>query len=250
MPINPRKRKSPSPVSSPKRPRTIGPTLPPANLDERPAHPSQSADEREESSDDGDFGPALPSSGGKTVSYPDVTSVRAPELSSTTKPEPKIQRDEWMIVPPSSGDWSSRVDPTKLKNRRFNTGKSATGPSQSAGGESAKWTETPAEKAARLQREMMGIEEKSGPKSQPQTDVRAEATAKKLKEYSDKARGETLYAEHQRKNPSEEEDDPSARPFDREKDIAGGAQINHTQRKELLRKAADFGSKFSSGNYL
>ena len=46
------------------------------------------------------------------------------------------------------------------------------------------------------------------------------------------------------------EDDPSARAFNREKDVAGGLKINHTQRKELMKKAGDFGSRFSSGQFL
>jgi hypothetical protein len=47
-----------------------------------------------------------------------------------------------------------------------------------------------------------------------------------------------------------EEDDPSKRTFNREKDIAGGRKINHQQKKEMLNRAADFGSRFSSGSYL
>jgi Protein of unknown function (DUF3752) len=66
----------------------------------------------------------------------------------------------------------------------------------------------------------------------------------------EKSRGPTLYKEHQKTNPQEKEDDPSARAFDRDKDIAGGLKINQTQRRELMNKAADFGSRFSSGKFL
>ena len=59
-----------------------------------------------------------------------------------------------------------------------------------------------------------------------------------------------MYAEHQKTSPREKEDDPSARAFDREKDIAGGMKINSKQRKEMMHKAADFGSRFSSAKYL
>ena len=65
----------------------------------------------------------------------------------------------------------------------------------------------------------------------------------------EKLRGKTLYEEYQKVN-KEKVDDPSARPFDREKDIAGGMKIDHKRRKEMLNRAADFGSKFSGGNYL
>ena len=68
--------------------------------------------------------------------------------------------------------------------------------------------------------------------------------------WQEKNRGSSLYAEHKKATRTEKEDDPSKREFDREKDIGGGMKINHTKRKELLSRAADFGSKFAKGNYL
>jgi hypothetical protein len=99
----------------------------------------------------------------------------------------KSQRDEWMIVPPSNGDWTTRVDPTKLKARKFNTGKGANAELQSAtmGGEN-KWTETPAEKRARLEREMMGISDNTTTKlkAPPRETVKADTASQKLREYT------------------------------------------------------------------
>jgi len=46
------------------------------------------------------------------------------------------------------------------------------------------------------------------------------------------------------------EDDPSKRAFDKEKDIRGGMKIDHAKKKELLSRAADFGSRFAKGSYL
>jgi hypothetical protein len=66
----------------------------------------------------------------------------------------------------------------------------------------------------------------------------------------EKARGPSLYNAHQSSNPVEKEDDPSARAFDREKDIAGGMKINSTQRRDMMKKASDFSSRFSSAKYL
>ena len=63
-------------------------------------------------------------------------------------------------------------------------------------------------------------------------------------------RNKSLYEEHKGSKARIEEDDPSKRAFDREKDIAGGRKINHQQKKEMLSRAADFGSRFSSGKYL
>jgi Protein of unknown function (DUF3752) len=169
--------------SSIKKARTIGPTLPPASLDERPANPPES--DAESSSDDDDFGPSLPTgtSEQEAVSADNSNTVSA--IDPEAPIQAKSQRDEWMIVPPTSGDWTSRVDPTKLKNRKFNTGRGAKGPSQAPGKDSnANWTETPDEKKARLQREMMGVKDISTAKDTPEHDARAREIAKKLREYN------------------------------------------------------------------
>lgn len=89
-----------------------------------------------------------------------------------------------MLVPPSQDDWSSRVDPTKLKNRKFNTGKGAKAPSQAAKGEMGVWTETPEEKRARLEKQVMGIEEPSRSRDPAVQNPRSEAAAAKVKEYA------------------------------------------------------------------
>jgi len=49
----------------------------------------------------------------------------------------KPQREEWMLLPPTNDDWSSRVDPTKLKARKFQSGKGSKAPIDKSGGISA-----------------------------------------------------------------------------------------------------------------
>ncbi len=100
--------------TSAKKIRTMGPTLPPASLDERPAPPPET--DADSSTDDDGFGPSLPTVKSRK---PGVATNEALELmtpGSQPSAPVKSMRDEWMIVPPSSDDWSSRVDPTKLKN--------------------------------------------------------------------------------------------------------------------------------------
>ena len=241
-------RSSSSPDSASKRPRVIGPAPPPAPLDERPlSSPTKNEDPKDEesdnSSDDDGFGPALP-----TAADAKKPSAMPQSQATQTQSIAPPKRDEWMTIAPAHGDWSTRVDPTKLKNRKFGTGK---GPSKSeSGGDS--WHETPEQKQARLKREIMGI--KDDPKVKPlrpeasKGDLEDEATRKRMKEYS-AARGPSLYESRQGKE-QEKDDDPSARAFDREKDIGGGLQINSTQRKDMMKKASDFGSRFSSAKYL
>lgn len=172
--------------SSPKRPRIIGPTLPPASLDEQPSQPPDGEPESSSGGDD-DFGPSLPT---ETSPKP-VGSSSEPLRDSATGPQApatataKNQRDEWMIVPPSSGDWSARVDPTKLKSRKFNSGKGAKGAGQTPGKDSnANWTETPDEKRLRLHREIMGIKNTSTSENFPEDDTKARENARKLHEFT------------------------------------------------------------------
>jgi Protein of unknown function (DUF3752) len=170
-----------TPEASSKKPRAVGPTLPPASLDERPQTDPESAPEA--SSDDDDFGPALPNADPASQdSKRDVQNAAWP----AEPPMPaKSGRDEWMIVPPSNSDWSSRVDPTKLRNRKFNTGKGAKGPDQvTSNGEDRKWTETPDEKKARLQREMMGITDTERSRQHHGEEAKDAAATQKLREYN------------------------------------------------------------------
>ena len=251
--------RSPSPESATKQKRTIGPLPPPAPLIERPSE-SPNVSPRVESepvpangdssSDDDDFGPALPTAKDQASLTSQVSSKAA---APTPTPSESTQRDAWMIVPPTSGDWTSRVDPTKLKARAFKTGKSASAPKDNS--RSDTWNETPQEKQARLKREMMGIKDpKSTTDSTAQTPTVQETqddrdTRKRIKEYN-AARGPSLYDAHQKGHQVEKEDDPSARAFDREKDIAGGLQMNATQRRDMMKKAGDFSTRFSSAKYL
>lgn len=46
-----------------------------------------------------------------------------------------------------------------------------------------------------------------------------------------------------------EEDDPSSRSFDREKDMSIGG-VSRGQRKDMLKQAGGFSFKFSGGGYL
>jgi len=87
--------------------------------------------------------------------------------------------------------------------------------------------------------------------------VEEEEAARRVHEYTEQMRGRSLYAEHQaarrqggRDESKKEEDDPSARAFDKEKDMGLGRRIGAAERRELLNRAAGFGDRFTKGSFL
>ena len=161
--------------------------------------------------------------------------------------EASSQRQAWMLKPPSQSELAARMDPTKLRARGFNKGGS------SAGGGHDLWNETPEQKRKRLENEILGISTPSTTATMSTTKARRkvdEETARKIKEYNEKNRVKSLYDQHKEASSQAEEDDPSKRAFDYEKDIAGGVKIGYAQRKDMLNRARDFSSKFSGGGFL
>lgn len=159
-----------------------------------------------------------------------------------------------MLVPPKQDDWSSRVDPTNLRNRKFNTGKGSKAPAAKGGGEDAVWTETPEQKRKRLEDEVMGVKRPAQLGPEEKRSARDEAAQRemdsKIREYNEKNRGQSLYSEHKKQVPKEKADDPSKRAFDREKDMALGGKLGEAKKREMVKRAGDFGSRFEKGSYL
>ena len=238
--------------------RILGPSLPPASLSTRPSSPPNPNNPLpDDDDDDDDFGPALP----QTTTHQARLPESATESSFPTDQSPaKPKREEWMLIPPSQSDWSSRVDPTKLRNRKFNTGKGAKAPAPKSSGDNALWTETPEQKQKRLADEVMGVVAKpgsvAGPSSSTDNGINEQRrndaleTERRIEAYNAQHRPASLYSEHQKRPRKEKEDDPSARAFDREKDVVRGTKIGRAQRQEMLTRAADFGQRFTKGNYL
>ncbi|KAF2682584.1 hypothetical protein K458DRAFT_306822 [Lentithecium fluviatile CBS 122367] len=240
----------PAPLPASKPARVVGPAAPPAPLDERPPDPP--SDEDSDSSDD-DFGPAPPPAGATYTDYdnekPAANSAFDTDPQYTEGPI-KAERDAWMTMPPTQDDLG-RMDPSKVRARKFNTGKSA-GQTGTGGGIGV-WTETPEQKLKRLQDEALGITAPANSASSKKESRRVkeeEEKARRLREKLDAARGKSLVEQHKEKSGKEEEDDPSRRVFDYEKDMAVGTKISHKQRREMLDKAKGFGGRFSSGSYL
>ena len=183
--------RSSSDADGTKKQRILGPSLPPAPLEQMPEPPpgqSSRNPQNDSSSDESDFGPAPgpPAESSETV-HTTQQGTEVTEAESTSEPR-KPQREEWMLAPPTHGDWTSRVDPTKLRNRKFNTGKGARTPNQSNSTDNRLWTETPEQKKQRLEDEVLGKKKMAQMDSGPQRPMRNEAedreTEKRIREYN------------------------------------------------------------------
>ena len=245
------------PSSSTAAKRIFGPAPPPAPLSE---HPHTDLDLEPKSDSDSDWGPALPPAT-RQHHEPSVSvavAAHAPPESTASK------RDDWMVAPPTSSGYRA-PDPTKLKARKFASGRSVS--QKSSNGISSIWTETPEEKARRLANAVLGREDASAASApvgqlsaSSRTSSGRRANENKIRAFTEQTRGRSLMEEHQAKRHAgraygssrkgdDEEDDPSKRAFDWEKDMKGG-QISNSQRQQLLAKTADFGGRFQKGNFL
>lgn len=268
-PTSPKRPRSSSTSSNHDAPkRIIGPAPPPAPLSELPpSNPSPDAEEEEEnasSSSDDEFGPSLPPAPGSTTHKTELQRQQNLETDIAAREAAKRpQREEWMLVPPSQSDWTSRIDPTKLRNRKFNTGKSSqASQNNKASAEQPLWTETPEQKRQRLEDEVLGIRKPAqlGPTTseEGERDVRrkeeeARETERRIREFNEReGRGGSLLGEHGKKKGEvkEKEDDPSKRAFDREKDMGLGGKIGHKAKRDMVERAKDFGTRFAGGSYL
>ncbi|KAE8383934.1 hypothetical protein BDV23DRAFT_61401 [Aspergillus alliaceus] len=238
--------------TSAKRRKVVGPTLPLSNtIDEH----TPNSEGEDESSDDDEIGPSLPPSGPVVPEGAD-TKIRGYSLEGMSTEQghtvkERSHRDEWMLQPPESSGWTSRVDPTKLRSRKFQTGRSASNPA--SGKIDSSWTETPDEKMKRLQDEVMGVGTVGPSNDQVARSSKLSQTMRdSIKRYKDARREGDItegVSQHLKERKKSDEDDPSSRPFDREKDVAS-SQISSSQRREMINRASDFGSRFSKGSFL
>ncbi|KAJ5281954.1 Protein of unknown function DUF3752 [Penicillium angulare] len=227
---------------TPQKKRVLGPSLPP------PAQPS--AEDSESDSDD-DFGPSLPPPEGSSID-PGQNLKNRPSLSSPnheTK-QPDTQRDQWMLHPPEQSDWATKIDPTQLRNRKFQTGKSAR--TTTSKQTDSSWVETPEERMRRLGDQVMGVgtsSNNSKERSSKSKPANSELMEDKIKKYNDRT-GKSTRLEKPESEQTEAEDDPSARAFDREKDMGMSSKISSAQRRDMVNRASDYGSRFTKGEFL
>ncbi|OJJ30058.1 hypothetical protein ASPWEDRAFT_46795 [Aspergillus wentii DTO 134E9] len=239
---------SPGPETTSKRRRIAGPVLPSSAASLHGSY-GNTASESESDSDD-DIGPVLPPAGPVLSEIDDADRKPDPSTHEVPMQGSGFQRDKWMLQPPGATDWSSRIDSTKLRSRGFQTGK----PGRAApGGQiDSSWTESPEQKIKRLEDKVLGISGSTVTDSQDhaaQVSRVTELAKARIHKYNEATRKDALPGAPCLSKECEN-DDPSTRPFDREKDMSTSSRINNHQRRQILDKAADFSSRFAGGKFL
>ncbi|KZW00680.1 hypothetical protein EXIGLDRAFT_720910 [Exidia glandulosa HHB12029] len=230
---------APAAARQPQRPMP-GPSLPP------PAYDDDSEDE--------DVGPRpLPAH----LQHDEEDGVRAliereerkaKNLEESKKPK-KLERQEWMLKPPTSSDLLGSLDPTKLQGKRtFNKGTT-----DARAMADNLWTETPQERQKRIQDEVMGKKRRAAEAAADPDGDRDSAKRRKHDEELRRAiqghasRAESLVDMHERtlaEKPTEKDDEI----WNHDRDISKGKlPMDASSRKKLITDARGLSDRFGSG---
>jgi len=240
------------PQVGPAAPPTVGPAFPSAHF---PA---------DDDDDDDDYGPMpAPAQAGAQQEEDGVKEFlereerRRKQAEEAAKPK-KPQRDEWMLVPPSAQDLFASLDPTKLRARQFSK---ATEDKKAL--DNTLWTETPAERQARLADEVMGKRKRATAPAGAELGEAEEAERKRarqrdeeikkhIRQHNDSTRSASLIELHNQAtaSSSSKDDKDNAPPgiWDRDRDMGvGGRLMDDASRKKLIKDARGLGDRFGHG---
>lgn len=264
-------------VDQQRRPkRVIGPSLPPSSAAGETKSSQSQASETDSDDDIGPMVPSIDSAPPADAAGDSEGSLLVPmdQQNDVSDSKNKIHRDQWMLELPDTNDIARQIDPTKLRNRKFLSGRStkAASPGSKVGDDS--WMESPDERIRRLQNSVMGVASSSVSTSshkygaeQQQKKARNErmkvqavsphVNTHPLSTFAEPAlqlssRTEKLShgnSQHQRNNPKQDTKD-TADKFDWTRDMAITSGPSKSRRQEILDRASKSGSRFTRGEFL
>ncbi|KAI9141899.1 hypothetical protein BKA69DRAFT_1071840 [Paraphysoderma sedebokerense] len=173
------------------------------------------------------------------------------EFIQANRPK-KVERGEWMLVPPDPSSGIPMAGPASLKSRSFASRAKPTEIDKS-------WTETPAEKRERLQQKALdsSSSKKKRPRSpSPPRSDRDVLLAASVQQHNESHRAQSLLTMYESSSDHmqrrlEQHDDPTKRGWDRDKDMAGGKRMDVKQRQDVIKKAGTgLGGRFGGGGFL
>ncbi|KAK8843469.1 hypothetical protein IAR55_007126 [Kwoniella newhampshirensis] len=252
---------SAAPSIGPSMPIAVGPSMPPrAGPSRSTVGPSYGLED--EDSDDDVIGPRpIPTSGEEEGSgsaireFMEREERRRKEAEEASKPQVR-KREEWMLVPPTSGVLSN-VDPLRKRPTTFS--KSTAEPSNI---DNTVWTETPAEKAQRIADEVAGVKRKKDKAGERIVSYEEEEEERRkrrrdreildgVEKHTAKQRGPSLLDKHaaklsQKKKEGNEDEAPGIWDHDRDMGITGRL-LSEQERKAKIKDARGLGDRFGHG---
>ncbi|KAH9920322.1 uncharacterized protein B0H18DRAFT_881187 [Fomitopsis serialis] len=226
----------------------------------RPPHLASRRSAYDEDDEDDDYGPTPLPSGfalrekSGVEEFLEREERRKKQLEEASKPK-ALQREEWMLVPPSQSDLLGSIDPTRIKRPR----KFAATAQTPRDADASLWTETPAERQQRIADEVAGkrrrVTDVSALNPEEERELRKkrryeEEVRKGVEEHTKKVRGGTLVDRHARTSTSKEKDDDDELPviWDHSRDMAlSGRLVDDKTRDKVIREARGLGDRFGSG---
>ncbi|RSH95455.1 hypothetical protein EHS25_000547 [Saitozyma podzolica] len=221
-------------------------------LPPRPSRPTPSravgpAPPPDDDSDD-DIGPRLEDMSGaqeKTAVQEWMEREERWAKEREEKNKPKVAtREEWMLVPPTSGVLSS-VDPLRKRPTTFSR---SAAPVET---DSTVWTETPAEKAQRIADEVAGIKRVKEPKRGVPSEDRDEEARKRRRDeqidqevqrHNKSSRGKSMLDKHLEKGGKPDE---QAAIWDHDRDMGiTGRLLNDQERQAKIKEARGLNDRF------
>jgi len=230
--------------------------------------PLRREEEEEEESEEEEIGPAPPPpplAAGRTHAREDAVAEfmqkeaqRRQAIEEASRPK-TLQREEWMLVPPSSSDLLSTLDPTKLnKPRQFSR---STAPAKVI--DNTLWTETPAERQQRLADEVMGKKRRVENADLDQDGADADATdedvrkrrkreaelQRQVDEYTRTHRGPSLLEAHAQEEENRKKgvaEEPGA-IWDHARDMGvGGRLMDEKDRRRIIQDSRGLSDRFGA----
>ncbi|WVQ75363.1 hypothetical protein IAR50_004982 [Cryptococcus sp. DSM 104548] len=165
--------------------------------------------------------------------------------------KPKVmKREEWMLVPPSSGSLSN-IDPLRKRPSTFSRN------TEEKHIDSSVWTETPAEKAQRIADEVAGVKRKKDKAGDRIMTAEEEESERKRRRKDEEIKGElgkytrgpSLLDQHTSKlakKGKNEEDAPAIWDHARDMGVTGRLMTDQ-ERSKKIKDARGLGDRFGHG---
>ncbi|ODO01695.1 hypothetical protein I350_06521 [Cryptococcus amylolentus CBS 6273] len=237
---------------------SLGPTFPTSGPSRPPAAPAAgpSFEEEDDDSDDEIVGP-VPVPSAYADDDPDagvrefLEREERMRKDAEERAKPKVmKREEWMLVPPSSGSLSN-IDPLRKRPSTFSRN------TEEKHIDSSVWTETPAEKAQRIADEVAGVKRKKDKAGDRIMTAEEEESERKRKRRDEEIKGElgkytrgpSLLDQHTSKlakKGKNEDDAPAIWDHARDMGITGRLMTDQ-ERSKKINDARGLGDRFGHG---